>query len=398
MLRTLLPLENFRILDLSRLAAGNMVSHMFADFGADVIKVEKPGKGDDLRNWQVNDVAHWWAVYSRNKRSIALNLKEEEGLKLLKELVKSADVFIENFVPGTLEKWGVGPDKLLELNKNLIILRISGWGQTGIYKDAPGFGSLVEGMSGFASMTGEENQKPLLPPLALADMVAGLTGFGAILMAVIASKKNQIGGQVIDLSLFEPLFSILGPWAASYKISGKTPPRIGNRSNVAAPRGIYKTKDNKFVSLSASMQSMWEKLAITIGAQELINDPKFLTNSNRLSNQDDLDDVISNFIKKFDRDPLLKLFSEKGITVGPVLDISEIIEHPYVLDRKILIEHYNNNYGNILMHQAFPRLSKTPGKVKSSAPSIGENTNDILKEIGLTKSQIEKLRVNKIIN
>jgi crotonobetainyl-CoA:carnitine CoA-transferase CaiB-like acyl-CoA transferase len=394
----LLPLENIRILDLSRLAAGNMVSHMFADFGADVIKVEKPGKGDDLRNWQVNDVAHWWAVYSRNKRSIALNLKEEEGLKLLKELVKSADVFIENFVPGTLEKWGVGPDKLLELNKNLIILRISGWGQTGIYKDAPGFGSLVEGMSGFASMTGEENQKPLLPPLALADMVAGLTGFGAILMAVIASKKNQIRGQVIDLSLFEPLFSILGPWAASYKISGKTPPRIGNRSNVAAPRGIYKTKDNKFVSLSASMQSMWEKLAITIGAQELINDPKFLTNSDRLSNQDDLDDVISNFIKKFDRDPLLKLFSEKGITVGPVLDISEIIEHPYVLDRKILIEHYNNNYGNILMHQAFPRLSKTPGKVKSSAPSIGENTNDILKEIGLTKSQIEKLRDNKIIN
>jgi len=396
--RTLLPLENFRILDLSRLAAGNMVSHMFADFGADVIKVEKPGKGDDLRNWQVNDVAHWWAVYSRNKRSIALNLKEEEGLKLLKELVKSADVFIENFVPGTLEKWGVGPDKLLELNKNLIILRISGWGQTGIYKDAPGFGSLVEGMSGFASMTGEENQKPLLPPLALADMVAGLTGFGAILMAVIASKKNQIGGQVIDLSLFEPLFSILGPWAASYKISGKIPPRIGNRSNVAAPRGIYKTKDNKFVSLSASMQSMWEKLAITIGAQELINDPKFLTNSDRLSNQDDLDDVISNFIKKFDRDPLLKLFSEEGITVGPVLDISEIIEHPYVLDRKILIEHYNNNYGNILMHQAFPRLSKTPGKVKSSAPSIGENTNEILKEIGLTKSQIEKLRENKIIN
>lgn len=394
----MLPLENFKILDLSRLAAGNMVSHMFADFGADVIKVEKPGKGDDLRNWQVNDIAHWWAVYSRNKRSIALNLKKEEGLNLLKELVKSADVFIENFVPGTLEKWGVGPDKLLELNKDLVILRISGWGQTGIYKDAPGFGSLVEGMSGFASMTGEPNQKPLLPPLALADMVAGLTGFGAILMAIIASKKNQIGGQVIDLSLFEPLFSILGPWAASYKISGKIPPRMGNRSNVAAPRGIYKTKDNKFVSLSASMQSMWEKLAITIGAEELIKDPRFITNSDRLSSQDDLDDVISNFIKKFDRDPLLKLFSKEGITVGPVLDISEIIEHPYILDRNILIEHHNNEYGNILMHQAFPRLSKTPGKVKSSAPSIGENTNNILKEIGLTKSQIDKLRDNKIIN
>ena len=394
----MLPLENFKILDLSRLAAGNMVSHMFADFGADVIKVEKPGKGDDLRNWQVNDIAHWWAVYSRNKRSIALNLKEKEGLNLLKELVKSADVFIENFVPGTLEKWGIGPDELSELNKNLIILRISGWGQTGIYKDAPGFGSLVEGMSGFASMTGEEDQKPLLPPLALADMVAGLTGFGAILMALIASKKNQLGGQVIDLSLFEPLFSILGPWAASYKISGKIPPRMGNRSNVAAPRGIYKTKDNKFVSLSASMQSMWEKLAITIGARDLIKDIRFKTNSDRLSNQDDLDDVISKFIKKFDREPLLKKFLQAGITVGPVLDISEIIEHPYVLDREILMEHYNSEYGNILMHQAFPRLNKTPGKVINSAPSIGQNTDDVLKEIGITKQQIEKLRKNKIIS
>ena len=394
----MLPLENFKILDLSRLAAGNMVSHMFADFGADVIKVEKPGKGDDLRNWQVNDIAHWWAVYSRNKRSLALNLKEKEGLNLLKELVKSADVFIENFVPGTLEKWGIGPDELSELNKNLIILRISGWGQTGIYKDAPGFGSLVEGMSGFASMTGEEDQKPLLPPLALADMVAGLTGFGAILMALIASKKNQLGGQVIDLSLFEPLFSILGPWAASYKISGKIPPRMGNRSNVAAPRGIYKTKDNKFVSLSASMQSMWEKLAITIGARNLIKDIRFKTNSDRLSNQDDLDDVISKFIKKFDREPLLKKFSQAGITVGPVLDISEIIEHPYVLDREILMEHYNSEYGNILMHQAFPRLNKTPGKVINSAPSIGQNTDDVLKEIGITKQQIEKLRKNKIIS
>lgn len=201
----MLPLDDLKILDMSRLAAGNMVSHMLADFGADVIKVEKPGKGDDLRNWKVNDVSHWWAVYSRNKRSLALNLKQEEGLGILKDLVKSADVFIENFVPGTLEKWGIGPDQLMELNKNLIILRISGWGQTGIYKNSPGFGSLVEGMSGFASMTGEENQTPLLPPLALADMVAGLTGFGAILMSIIVSKKIKLVGKLLIyhcLSLF----------------------------------------------------------------------------------------------------------------------------------------------------------------------------------------------------
>ena len=394
----MLPLENIKILDLSRLAAGNMVSHMFADFGADVVKVEKPGKGDDLRNWKINGISHWWAVYSRNKRSISIDLKKDEGLDLLKELVKSADVFIENFVPGTLEKWGIGPEQLNELNKKLIILRISGWGQTGIFKNAPGFGSLVEGMSGFAAMTGEEKQAPLLPPLALADMVAGLTGFGAILMAILASKKNNIGGQVIDLSLFEPFFSILGPWAASYKISGKVPARIGNRSNVAAPRGIYKTKDNKYVSLSASMQSMWEKLALTIGSSDLIKDPRFLTNSDRLNNQDDLDKPISKFIKKYNREEVLYIFSKEGITVGPVLDISEIIEHPYINDREVLVDHYNKEYGNILMHQAFPRLSKTPGKVRHSAPLLGGDTDNVLKEIGISAKQIKMLRKNKIIN
>jgi crotonobetainyl-CoA:carnitine CoA-transferase CaiB-like acyl-CoA transferase len=392
------PLDNLKVLDLSRLAAGNMVSHMFADFGADVIKIERPGKGDDLRNWKVNGISHWWAVYSRNKRSIALNLQEKEGLNLLKELVKTADVLIENFVPGTLEKWGVGPEKLIELNNKIIILRISGWGQTGLYKNAPGFGSLVEGMSGFAAMTGEKGQMPLLPPTALADMIAGLTGFGAVLMGILASKKNDLGGQVIDLSLFEPLFSIIGPWAASYKISGKVPDRMGNRSSVAAPRGIYKAKDDKYISLSASMQSMWEKLAITIGEKELINDPKFISNSDRLNNQDHLDNVISKFMKKYNRDELLKLFSEAGVTVGPVLDISEIIDHPYIVDREILLEHEDSEFGNILMHQAFPRLSKTPGKILKSAPSIGENTDDILKEIGITRLQIEQLRNKKIIN
>ena len=394
----MLPLQNLKVLDLSRLAAGNMVSHMFADFGADVIKIEKPGKGDDLRNWKVNGISHWWAVYSRNKRSIALNLKEEKGLNLLEELVKTADVFIENFVPGTLEKWGVGPEKLIKLNNKIIILRISGWGQTGIYKNAPGFGSLVEGMSGFASMTGEKGKGPLLPPTALADMVAGLTGFGAILMAILASKKNDLGGQVIDLSLFEPLFSIIGPWAASYQISGDTPKRMGNRSNVAAPRGIYRTKDNKYISLSASMQSMWEKLAKTIGQKELITDHRFLTNTDRLNNNDDLDDVISKFMRSSNRENLLKIFLDAGVTVGPVLDISELVEHPYILDREVLIEHEDTEFGNILMHQTFPRLSKTPGKITKSAPLVGENTDDILREIGITDLQIQQLRKQNIIS
>ena len=166
-----LPLKGIKVLDLSRLAAGNMVSHMLADYGADVIKIEKPGKGDDLRNWKVKNVSHWWHVYSRNKRSIALDFKTNDGKNILKNLIKSSDIFIENFVPGTREKWGLSPRNLHKINEYLVILSISGWGQSGLFKNQPGFGSIVEGMSGFAAMTGEKDQMPILPPTALADMI-----------------------------------------------------------------------------------------------------------------------------------------------------------------------------------------------------------------------------------
>jgi len=392
-----LPLKKFKVLDLSRLAAGNMVSHMLADYGADVIKVEKPGKGDDLRNWKVKNVSHWWHVYSRNKRSIALDFKSDIGIDILKELIKSSDIFIENFVPGTLEKWGLSPKSLLKINQNLIILRISGWGQTGLYKNQPGFGSLVEGMSGFASMTGEKNQMPMLPPTALADMISGLTGFSSLLLALLAKRDHKVKGQVIDLSLFEPLFSIIGPWAAYYKLTGQAPEKMGNKSPVSAPRNIYKTKDEKFVSLSASMQSMWEKLASLIKRQDLITNKMYLTNEDRIKNQDKLDKIIADFMIKHKRDKLLKIFSKNGVTIGPVLDISELIDHPYIKDREILVNLKTKSDGEIPMHEVFPRLSESKGTIRSEAPNLGQHTIKILKEIGYNKIQIQKFFKNKIV-
>ena len=392
-----LPLKGIKVLDLSRLAAGNMVSHMLADYGADVIKIEKPGKGDDLRHWKVKNISHWWHVYSRNKRSIALDFKSDTGIKILKNLIKKSDIFIENFVPGTLEKWGLAPKKLLKINQNLIVLRISGWGQTGIYKNQPGFGSLVEGMSGFAAMTGEKDQVPILPPTALADMISGLSGFSSLLLSLFAKQNNKVKGQVIDLSLFEPLFSIIGPWAAYYKLTGKIPEKMGNKSPVSAPRNIYKTKDEKYVSLSASMQSMWEKLASLIKREDLITNKMYLTNEDRIRNQDKLDRIIADFMIKHKRDKLLETFSKHGVTIGPVLDISELIDHPYIKDRGILVNLKTKSDGEIPMHEVFPRLSKSKGSIRTEAPKLGQHTKKILKEIGYNKIEIQKFFEQKIV-
>ena len=390
-------LDGIRVLDLSRLAAGNMISHMLADHGADVIKVERPEKGDDLRTWKVNKISHWWQVYSRNKRSLSLNIKTKQGTEILKKLISTADVFIENFVPGTLEKWGYTKEVFDSLNPNLIIVRISGWGQTGLYKNFPGYGSLVEGMSGFASMTGEENQGPLLPPTALADMISGLSGVSAIMFALFAQKNEKARGQTIDLSLFEPLFSIIGPWAAHYKITGELPKKMGNKSPVASPRNIYKTKDDKYVSLSASMQTMWEKLAKVIKRKDLIDNDLFLDNEKRVKNQNILDPIIEEFMTKYNQKELLEIFKQHGVTVGPVLDISDLVEHPYIKDREILINLNTKVDGEIPMHNVFPRLSETGGKIKREAPQLGQDNNDILSEIGYSKNEISLLEKSKII-
>ncbi|PLS20919.1 CaiB/BaiF CoA transferase family protein [Neptunicoccus cionae] len=375
------PLHGLRVVDMTRLAAGNMMTHMLADFGADVIKIERPGKGDDLRRF--GEAESWWKVYARSKRSMELDFRSEAGRAVLDKLIASADILCENFVPGTLEKWGMGPDELWQSNEKLIIVRVSGWGQTGPYKDKPGFGSLIEGMSGFAAMTGWEDKPPLLPPLALADMVAGLAGFGGVLSAVIARDKGQTKGQVVDLSLFEPLFGILGPWAAAYEATGKVPQRMGNSSEVAAPRGLYPTKDGKYIAMSASMQSMWEKLAAAIGRPELNDDPRYATSRARVEHAADLDAIIAASMKTRTLDENLAHFEAQGVTVGPICDISDLIDHPYIRGRGVLQDFEYEGMERLPMHQTFPRLSSTPGAVRAPAPRLGEHTAEILAELDI---------------
>jgi crotonobetainyl-CoA:carnitine CoA-transferase CaiB-like acyl-CoA transferase len=374
------PLHDIRIIDLSRLVAGNMLSCQLADFGADVIKIEREGVGDDLRSWREHDVDIFWKLYGRNKRSMTLDFKVEPGLSILKRLVEHSHVLIENFVPGTLEKFGLGPDKLHELNPALVIVRISGWGQTGPYSHKPGFGTLVEAMSGFAHLNGFADRPPALPPLALADMIAGLSGATGVLTALrVAEKTGQ--GQVVDLSLFEPIFSVIAAEAIKYKVCGEGSMRAGNQASQAAPRNVYPTLDGKYVALSGSMQSMALRIFETIGRPDMQHDPRFETNDARLQNRIELDRIIGEFILSRTRDENLALFEQANVTVGPVCDISDLVDHPYVRGREVLVDMEDAELGSVPMYNIVPRLSQNPGTFRRPAPKLGEHTQEIMQEL-----------------
>ncbi|UEM24242.1 CoA transferase (plasmid) [Skermanella mucosa] len=384
------PLDGVRILDLSRLVAGNMVTHVLADQGADVIKVEYPQKGDDLRNWRVEGVEIYWKVYSRNKRSMALDIKTESGKDILLRLVETADVVVENFVPGTLERWGLGPDALHRRNPGLVILRISGWGQTGPYAKRPGFGTLVEAMSGYAHLNGYPDRPPVLPPLAMADMVAGLYGSSAVLAALRHAVRGEKGGQVIDLSLFEPIFSMIGAEAAQYRLTGVPSNRAGNQSTHTAPRNVYVCSDGKYVAMSGSMQSMAERIFTTIGHPELIADPRFRTNDDRVRNRDELDLIIGAVIATRTQEQNLDLFEAAGVTVGPVCSIADLVDHPFVRGRGVIVELPDEDMGTLPMHNVIPRMSGTPGGMRRPAPRLGQHNAEILAELGVATAAHER--------
>ncbi len=385
------PLDGLRVLDLSRVVAGNALTALLADFGAEVIKVETPGRGDDLRNWRVNGVSTYWKVYGRNKKSLTLNLREEAGRALLLRLVETADALVENFRPGRLEEMGLGPDRLLEANPKLIVVRVTGWGQDGPFQHKPGFGSLVEAMSGFAAMNGFEDRPPVLPPLAMADMIAGLYGASAALVALRNVEVKGGRGQVIDLPLFDPIFSILGPMAANYKLSGVVNPRVGSRSNTTAPRNVYATNDGGWAALSASTQGMFERLLRAIGRPDVIDDPRFKTNADRVKNVEALDEIVGGWIGARTLDENLAFFEDAGVTVGPVCDIADLVDHPYLSERGILVELPDDEMGSVPMHTVVPRLSDTPGAIRRPAPTLGEHTAEILAELDVEADEITRL-------
>jgi crotonobetainyl-CoA:carnitine CoA-transferase CaiB-like acyl-CoA transferase len=385
------PLHGVRVLDMSRLMAGNMLSLQLADFGAEVIKVEPPGAGDTLRHWKEGELSVWWKVYARNKKSITLNTRNQAGVTLLKRLLPGAQVLIESFRPGVLEAMGLGLDVLHAINPKLVLVRLTGWGQTGPYSARPGFGTLIEGFSGFAAKNGFPDKPPALPNLGLADMVAGLTAASATLIALREAEKKHGKGQMVDVSLLEPLMAILGPEAALYKVTGRVAERTGNRTSITAPRNAYETSDGQWVVMSGATQRMTERLFDAIGRPDMKEDPRFRTSADRLRNIEELDEIIGEFVRRRTLADNLEFFGKAQITFGPINDALQLTQDRHVRERGILVELPDEDLGRIPMHAVTPRLSGTPGAIRFAAPRVGEHNGEIYGGLGLTGSDLSAL-------
>jgi formyl-CoA transferase len=384
------PLAGVRALDLSRLFAGNVLTQILGDFGAEVIKVEPPA-GDTLRGWRTRDIQTHWKIYARNKKSLCLELRKPAARELLLDLVPSAQLFLESFRPGTLEKMGLGPETLLERNPQLTIVRISGFGQDGPYRRRPGFGTLIEGMSGFAAINGFADREPVLPPMYLADAFAGIYGASAAVIALREVERNGGRGQVIDLPLLDPLFAVLGPQAATYRLTGKVKPRTGSRSTNTAPRNVFRCKDGRFVGLSASTQKMYERTVRAVGRPELIDDPRFRTNADRLKNADALEAIIGAFIAERTQEENVVFFDRAEVTIGPIYDVTQLLEDPHVIERELVADYPDADMGTIPMHHVVPRFSGTPGSIRTPAPGLGEHNRALLREVGVDEAAYAKL-------
>jgi crotonobetainyl-CoA:carnitine CoA-transferase CaiB-like acyl-CoA transferase len=391
------PLSGIRVLDLTRLVAGGMLGMLLGDFGADVIKVEQPGKGDPLREWKINGQSLWWRVYSRNKRSITLNLKHEESRDLFKALVQRSDILCENFVPGTMERFGFSWDVLHHWNPKLIFVRISGWGQTGSKARNPGFGTLIEAASGFAMMNGEADGAPIVPPFPLADMVTALTAGNAAMFALHHRDKVSGKGQQIDISLFESLFTLLGPMAAEYEAFKKIRVRQGSKSHNAAPRGTYQTKDGHWLSISASTPVMANRLLNGYNLGYLLDDPRFATNQTRVDNQIELDKYLIDAISSKTLEENLRIIEKNKITAVQVQSIADIEQDPHWMNRNLIVD-VSDDQGKLRMQNVFPHFSATPGNIRWPGKALGaDNIQVYCRELGISNHHFECLKSEGVV-
>ncbi len=388
-------LRGIRVVDLSRLVAGNMLTLQLADFGADVIKVEAAGSGDTLREWREPHPDHpegydgWWRVYARNKRSVALNLRDPAAMGWLRRLLCTAQVMVESFRPGTLEAMGLAPEALHADNPALVIVRVSGWGQTGPYSELPGFGSLIEGFSGYAHKHRRPDGTPQLPNLALADMVAGLSGAFAVAAALREVEVKGGRGQVIDLSLLEPMLSIMGPDVTHFAATGNTP---APSKKISSPRGAYRCQDGRWVSMSGSSDTMARRVFEAIGQAALFDDPRFATNAARLASDQQIEEMVSDFIAGMDQAQCLAWFRSQGVTVGPIYDAEQLLQDPHVAARGVYIQAVTDpRQPATVMHNVAPRLSGTPGGLRRAAPRRGEHTAELLRELGAAPDELTRL-------
>ncbi len=392
-----LPLEGVRVVDIASFLAAPIGAMFLADFGADVVKVERPDTGDESRYWgnSKNGVGLYYKVLNRNKRSVTADLRTPLGVEIVKRLVKTADILVENFRPGTLEKWGLGWDVLSKINPGLVMLRITGFGQTGPNAPRPGFGTLAEAYSGFAFINGFPEQPPILPAFGLADSTAGLMGAFLAMVALKGREVNGGKGQYIDLALYEPLFTLLGPQAVNYDQLGLIQERNGSLHAFTAPRNCYRTKDGKYVAIAGASQSTFERMCVALGVPEIPEDPRFKDNRLRIQNNKLMDPLLQAAVARFTLDELMEQFIKLEAAVAPVNDIAQVFDDPHFQARENIVTVFDEELGGPVRFQNIAgKLSATPGRVNHAGPRLGSSNQDILiGELGFTD---EELRSGKL--
>ncbi len=388
------PLRGLRVLDAGNMIAGPLAATQLADFGADVIKVELPGLGDSMRHWAPTKEGRslWWKVIGRNKRLITLALSKPRGQELFKQLVAYSDIVIENFRPGTFERWGLGYSDLSKVKPGLVMVRVSGFGQTGPYSQRGGYGTIAEAFSGVPSFTGFPDRPPTLPGFPLADSVAATFSAMAAMFAIYNRDHRAGEGQEIDVSLYEPLFRLVESQVIGFDQLGIVKGRQGNRLAEDSPRNTYLTRDGRWIGISASSQRTFERLAEAMGMPELISDPRFVNNTARCENDVALDEIIAAWFKQRDCDDVMHLFEQAEVVAGPVLDIRDIVKDPQYLARQNILSVPDADFGSVRMQGVVPKFSKTPGEVRHSGGALGADNEWVFRQLlGLPLADYEAL-------
>ncbi|MFE1775261.1 CaiB/BaiF CoA transferase family protein [Streptomyces sp. NPDC059008] len=387
------PLAGLRVLDLATLFAGPLAATLLGDFGAEVVKVEHPRRPDPARGHgpAKDGVGLWWKLLGRNKRAMTLDLSHPGGRDVLLRLAADADVVVENFRPGTLEKWGLGWEELSAANPRLVLARVTGFGQFGPYARRPGFGTLAEAMSGFAAITGEPDGPPTLPPFGLADAIAALTTAYAVLTA-LHGRSTTGRGQVVDLALIEPMLTVLGPQPLWYDQLGHVQPRTGNRSANVAPRNTYRTADGSWVAVSTSAESVAERVMRLVGRPEVIDEPWFGTGAGRARHADELDAAVGDWIARHDRAEVLAAFEKAEAAVAPIYDIRDVLTDPQYQALGTITEVPDDELGTLRMQNVLFRLSETPGAIQWAGRPHGADTDRVLAGLGMAPEEIAGLR------